>query len=122
MSAPPDPTTLQRFEEALLARTGEATPYALTLFITGASDRSARAISNARALCDTYLAGRHELQVVDLHEDTDAVNASQVVAAPTLVRHRPLPVRKFVGDLADTAAVLRMLGLPVSRDPAPDLD
>lgn len=119
MSAPLDPT-MQRFEDALLARTEETTPYALTLFITGASDRSARAITNARALCDTYLAGRHELQVVDLHEDTDAVTASQVVAAPTLVRHRPLPVRRFVGDLANTSAVLRMLGLPVSRDPAPD--
>lgn len=119
MSAPPDPT-LQRFEDALEARTAETAPYAMTLFVSGASDRSARAITNARALCESHLAGRHELQVVDLHADIDAVVASHVVAAPTLVRHRPLPVRRFVGDLADTAAVLRMLGLPMSRDPAPD--
>lgn len=121
MSAPLDPT-MQQFEDALLARTGETTPYVLTLFVSGASDRSARAITNARDLCDTYLPGRHELQVVDLHDGTDAVTASQVVAAPTLLRHRPLPMRRFVGDLANTAAVLRMLGLPVSRDPAPDID
>lgn len=115
MNAPPDPT-LRRFEDALVAGAGEATSYAMTLFVSGASNRSARAITNARALCDTYLVGRHELLIVDLHEDPAAVVRSHVVAAPTLVRHRPLPVRRFVGDLSDTNAVLRMLGLPATRD------
>jgi circadian clock protein KaiB len=90
--------------------------YELTLFVSGASDLSARAIANARQLCDVRLGGRCHLSVVDVHEDPDAVLRSRVVAAPTLVKNRPLPARKFVGDLSNTDEVLRGLDIVVAED------
>jgi circadian clock protein KaiB len=105
--------TLKRFEEAL-AETAEA-KYELTLFVSGASGLSARAIANAKQLCEHYLKGRYELSVVDLRKDPGAVLSSRVLAAPTLVRSRPLPVRLLVGDLSDTTRVLRALELPAAE-------
>jgi circadian clock protein KaiB len=88
----------------------------LTLFVSGASDLSARAIANARTLFDLHLGRRYHLAVVDVHQDLGAVIGSGVIAAPTLVKNRPLPVRKVVGDLSDTRRVLLALGLPVAED------
>jgi circadian clock protein KaiB len=90
--------------------------YELTLFVSGASDLSARAIANAKKLCDTHLVGRYELSVVDVHEDAAAALNSDVIAAPTLVRNSPLPVRKLVGDLSKTDKVLVALDLADARD------
>jgi circadian clock protein KaiB len=90
--------------------------YELTLFVSGASDLSARAIANTRRLCDSHLAGRHQLLVVDVHEDLAAVLENQVVAAPTLIKTLPLPVRKLVGDLSQTDRVLEALDLPPARN------
>jgi circadian clock protein KaiB len=90
--------------------------YELTLFVSGASDLSARAITNATQLCDVHLSGRHRLSVVDVHVGAAAAMRSRVLATPTLVRHRPLPPRKIVGDLSDTAAVLLALVVPLAAD------
>jgi circadian clock protein KaiB len=87
--------------------------YDLTLFVSGASDRSARAIVDARRLCDDDLAGRLRLSVVDVHDDPAASHASGGHAVPTLVRTGPPPVRRLVGDLSDAGKVLRTLGLPL---------
>jgi circadian clock protein KaiB len=83
----------------------------LTLFVSGASDLSARAIADATELCDVRLRGRYRLSVVDVHEDPAATLSSGVHAAPTLVRPSPLPMRRCVGDLSDADAVLLRLGL-----------
>jgi circadian clock protein KaiB len=83
--------------------------YELTLFVSGASDRSARAVADATALCDTHVGGRYELAVVDVHENPAAAVSSHVLVAPTLVRNLPLPARRVVGDLSDTARVLTAL-------------
>jgi circadian clock protein KaiB len=90
----------------------------LTLFVSGASELSARAIASARALCDTRMEGRYRLCVVDVHEGggPPVLSASVVLATPTLVKNWPLPVRKFVGDLSDTDKVLVALGLPLAED------
>jgi len=88
----------------------------LTLYVSGASDRAARAIADARALCDAHLAGRHVLLVVDVNEDPAAFLRSGALAAPALVRTRPPPTRRLVGDLSDAAKVLLALGL---LDPPP---
>lgn len=90
--------------------------FELTLFVSGASDLSARAIANARHLCNSHLAGRHQLLVVDVHGDVPAVREMQVVAAPTLIKTLPLPVRKLVGDLSNTDMVLQALDLPRAPD------
>jgi circadian clock protein KaiB len=83
----------------------------LTLFVSGASNLSARAIADATELCDVHLSGRYRLSVVDVHGDPAATLSSGVQAAPTLVRPSPLPMRRFVGDLSDAGAVLLRLGL-----------
>jgi circadian clock protein KaiB len=106
----PEDTTTTRFEAAALRRA--ETVFELTLIVSGASELSARAIANATLLCETHMAGRHHLSVVDLHEAPASVLNGQVLAAPTLVKTQPLPVQKFVGDLSQTNRVLAALGLP----------
>lgn len=103
--------TVRLFEEALTQRSDEH--FELTLIVSGASDLSARAIENATRLCETHLDGRYHLSVVDLLEAPASVLSGQVLAAPTLVKTRPLPIRKFVGDLSRSERVLAALGLPI---------
>ena len=110
MTTPHD-ATLKRFEAALAQR--DESWYELTLIVSGASGLSARAITNAQQLCDAHLRGRYHLTVVDLHEEPASVLSDHVLAAPTLVKNQPLPVRKFAGDLSRTDKVLAALGLPV---------
>jgi circadian clock protein KaiB len=91
---------------------GEA-EYDLTLYVSGASDHSARAVVNVRDLCETHLAGRYRLDVVDVHEGASVVLVGGFLPVPALVRNRPLPVRRIIGDLAATEKVLRALDLPL---------
>jgi circadian clock protein KaiB len=88
--------------------------YELTLIVSGASAISARAIADVRELCDVHLNGRHQLSVIDLREEAAAMVCGHVVAAPTLVRDAPLPVRRFVGDLSRTDEVLLALDIPAA--------
>ena len=101
--------TLREFQ----ARTEDAQKagYVLTLFVSGASDMSARAIRNVRRICDEHLPGRYQLEVVDVHRDASLMSAHDVVAAPTLIKESPLPKRMLVGDLSDTPRVLAALDI-----------
>lgn len=83
----------------------------LRLYIAGATPKSARALANLRRICDRHLAGRYEITVVDLVQAPHLASADQIVAIPTLVRCRPEPVRKIIGDLSDTDKVL--IGLEI---------
>lgn len=98
---------LRRFEDRLAEL--DAAQYVLTLFVTGASDMSVRAIGNVRALCEQHLTGRYHLEVVDIHRDPERVVSNDVVAAPTLIRDAPLPKRMLVGDMSQTPRVLAAL-------------
>ena len=109
MTTPHD-ATLAQYEAATALR--DETWYELTLIVSGASELSTRAIANARRLGEEHLGGRYHLSIVDLHEEPASVLSGQVLAAPTLVKNRPLPAGKFVGDLSRTDMVLRALGLP----------
>jgi circadian clock protein KaiB len=95
---------------------GEAL-YDLTLFVSGASSLSGRAIANARQLCELHLDGRYHLAVVDVHGDPTALVGRSVVAVPALVKNRPRPERKIVGDLSHTAKVLLALDIPFAGEP-----
>jgi circadian clock protein KaiB len=88
---------------------------ALTLYVSGASELSARAIADATALCDVHLGGRYELAVVDVHDDPAPGLSSHVIATPTLIRNLPLPERQHVGGLSDTGKVLHALGLDAAE-------
>ena len=98
------------------ARAAQKTPgqrkmYSLRLYITGQTPRSAASIRNLRDVCDEYLEGRFELQVIDLYQRPELAREAQVVAAPTLIKKLPLPLRRLVGDLSNKNEVLLGLDL-----------
>jgi len=78
----------------------------MRLYVTGATPRSTRAITNLRRLCDEHLPGRYELEVVDIYQQPRLAAEGQIIAAPTLVKSLPLPLRKFIGDMSDTKSIL----------------
>jgi circadian clock protein KaiB len=86
-------------------------PYVLRLFVTGTTARSARAIANLRRVCEEYLQGEYDLEVVDIYLRPELAKEHQIIAAPTLVKMLPLPLRKIIGDLADEERVLAGLDL-----------
>jgi circadian clock protein KaiB len=96
--------TLKRFEQALAAL--EVEQFALTLFVSGASDASANAIANVREICDGHLGGRHHLDIVDLHQQPAMAKQHHVLATPTLVKDHPPPLRMLVGDMSDHVKIL----------------
>lgn len=78
----------------------------LRLYVAGPSPKSLRAFANLKTLCEEYLAGRYEIEVVDLVEHPSQARSDDIVAIPTLVRSLPAPFCKVIGDLSDTARVL----------------
>lgn len=88
--------------------------YLMRLYVTGATARSTRAITNLRKLCDEYLPGQYDLKVVDVYQQPELAREGQIIAAPTLIRTLPLPLRRFIGDMSDTATLLR--GLEIESD------
>jgi len=85
--------------------------YALTLYVTGATPRSLRAIDNIREICETHLKGRYQLSVVDIYQQAALARGEQIIAAPTLLKKLPLPLRRIIGDLSDRERVLYGLDL-----------
>jgi circadian clock protein KaiB len=83
----------------------------LRLFITGTTSRSVRAIANLRRICEERLQGEYHLEVVDIYQHPQMAQEHQIIAAPTLVKMLPLPLRKIIGDLADEERVLAGLDL-----------
>ena len=90
---------------------GATERYVLKLYVTGATARSLRAIANAKAICEQYLKGRYELEVVDIYKRPGLLRSDQIVAVPTLIKKLPTPLRLLVGDLSRTEQVLQGLGL-----------
>jgi len=89
----------------------KGTHYVLRLFITGTTSRSSRAIANLRRVCEERLHGEYDLEVVDIYQHPEAAQRYQIVAAPTLVKMLPLPLRRIIGDLANEERVLAGLDL-----------
>ena len=104
-----DEDTTKRFEQAI--RDLDDGHYVLRLYVAGATPGSQRAISNLRAICESELAGRYELEVIDVYQRPTLAAGEQIVAAPTLIKQLPLPVRTLVGDLSDRDRVLVGLDL-----------
>lgn len=89
-------------------------PLQLTLFVSGASPSSARALGRLRDLCDRHFASGYDLTVVDIYEQPAEVVARGVLAVPTLIKELPLPVRVLIGDFTDETRVLAALGMPAA--------
>ena len=86
-------------------------PYVLTLYVSGATQRSLEAVARVKKICDAALAGRYRLRVVDIFQQPGRAVRDQVVAVPMLVKERPLPIRKLIGMLSDRQQILQVLGL-----------
>ena len=97
--------------EKVLARRGRA-KYVLRLVIAGNTRRSNQAVANLREICEKYLRGRYELEVIDIYQQPELAAGLQVVAAPTLVKRLPPPLRTLVGNCSQVNRILLALGLP----------
>ena len=85
----------------------------LRLYVAGTSDRSMRAIVNARELLDEHIAGRYELEVIDLLQQPTLARDDQIVAVPTLIKKLPEPLQRFIGDLSDKRVTI--IGMDLRR-------
>ncbi len=95
------------------AARSETQIYLFRLYVTGATLRSTRAVRNLTQLCDQHLAGRYKLEVVDIYQQPALASQEQIIAAPTLVKQFPLPLRRFIGDLSNKEHLL--LGLDIEK-------
>ena len=97
--------------EKLLKDVNRAQHYVLRLYITGTTSRSSRAIANVYSLCEEYLPGQYDLEVVDIYQQPQVAADAQIIAAPTLVKQMPKPLVRMVGDLSRRDKVLIGLNL-----------
>ncbi len=85
--------------------------YVLRLFVAGVSPKSTRAINNIKKLCNEYLHEQYDLEIIDIYKQPIIAKDGQILAAPTLVKELPLPLRKFIGDMSDTGKLIIGLDL-----------
>ena len=93
------------------ARARKKARYLLRLYVTGATGKSMRAIQNVRRICEEHLHGLYDLEVVDIHKNLPLARGDQIIAAPTLIKRLPVPLRRLIGDMSDEQRVL--VGLDV---------
>lgn len=106
MTTPDNPTNPESGDDE------RAPAFVLKLFVAGNSPMSQRAIERARHFCETYLQGNYELTVIDLYQQPEMAEEAQIIAAPTLVKKLPPPLRQLIGDLSNTSRLLIALDIP----------
>jgi circadian clock protein KaiB len=104
-------STTRAFESAIKSPTPEK--YILHLYVAGMSSKSLQAVENIKRICEEYLPGRYQLDVIDIYQQPLLAKNGQIVAAPTLIKELPLPLRKLIGSMSDTERVL--VGLDVQK-------
>jgi circadian clock protein KaiB len=99
----------KKFEKAV--RSEGDRKYTLRLYVTGMTPKSIRAINNIKKICEEHLEGRYDLEVIDIYQQPSLAAGEQIIAAPTLVKKLPLPLRRFIGDMSDKERILLGLDL-----------
>jgi circadian clock protein KaiB len=94
----------------------ENTRYVLRLYVAGTTRNSERAIVNTRRICEEHLQGRYDLEIVDISQRPALAEGEQIIAAPTLIKKLPLPLRRFIGDMSHTERILLGLDLRKASD------
>ena len=89
--------------------------YALRLYVTGQTPQSAASVRNVTQICNENLRGEFELEVIDIYQQPELAKKAQIIAAPTLIKKLPLPLRKLVGDLSNKQRVLIGLDLDAEK-------
>ncbi|HVP79341.1 MAG TPA: circadian clock KaiB family protein [Thermodesulfobacteriota bacterium] len=97
------------FERAIKRQSKEK--YVLRLYVTGMTPKSTRAIENIKKICGEHLDGRYNLEVIDIYQRPRLAAGEQIIAAPTLVKKLPLPLRRFIGDMSDKEQIVMGLDL-----------
>ena|ERR1044071_6424188 len=106
----------EAFEEALKGGALKRAKYILRLYVSGSSTHSLRAVNNLKKICEEHLPD-YDLEVIDIFENPTAAREEQIIAAPTLVKKLPRPLRKFVGDLSNTQKILVGLDIYKRQEP-----
>ncbi len=101
----------EEFEQSLLKEMNER--YVLRLYVTGMTSKSTQAVLNIKKICEENLKGRYELEVIDIYQQPVLAKDEQIIAAPTLVKKLPFPLRKLIGDMSDKERIL--LGLDLKQ-------
>jgi circadian clock protein KaiB len=104
--------------EKLLKNADAIQYYQLRLYITGTTARSSQAIANVRSLCEEFLAGRYDLEIVDIYQQPTKAAKEQIIAAPTLIKELPIPPKRLIGNLSDRDKVIVGLDLKIKNSPA----
>jgi circadian clock protein KaiB len=94
----------QELQRAVKKHKGEK--YILRLYVAGLTPRSTKAIANVKEICETHLKDRYELDIVDIYQQPKLAQGEQIIAAPTLIKKLPLPLRRLIGDMSDTERFL----------------
>ena len=102
----------QRIKVKVTPDNGVNLHYHLKLYVAGQSPKSVNAIVNIKAICEEFLQGRYDLDVIDLYQQPQLATGDQIIALPMLVRMDPLPLRRIIGDLSNIERVLLSLDLP----------
>jgi circadian clock protein KaiB len=97
-------TDKEKIEKALEAQGDRH--YVLRLYVAGMTPKSTLAVTNIKKICDEHLAGRYSLEVIDLYKNPALADGEQIIAAPTLLKKLPLPLRRFIGDMSNTEKIL----------------
>jgi circadian clock protein KaiB len=104
---------IQSAQKALeaAAQAAKRQRYVLRLYVAGTTPRSQAAIRTVTAICEEHLAGRYELEVIDIYQQPVLAQGEQIIAVPTLIKKLPLPLRRFIGDLSQTEKIIVGLDL-----------
>lgn len=103
------PETTQLYTQELNQQ--ETTIYILQLYVTGMTAKSVSAIINIKQICEEYLQGRYELEVIDLYQTPRLAQDEQIIATPMLIKKHPPPLRHVIGDMSNTERLLVVLNL-----------
>jgi circadian clock protein KaiB len=90
--------------------------YMLRLYVAGITSQSSEAIKNITQICEDNLKGRYDLQIIDIYQQPSLARGEQIIAAPTLVKKLPLPLRKFIGSMANKEKILVGLDVREKKD------
>ena len=109
MKQPKGQTDKKKMEGALEAQGDRH--YVLRLYVAGMTPKSTLAVTNIKKICEEHLAGRYSLEVIDLYKRPALADGEQIIAAPTLLKKLPLPLRRFIGDMSNTEKIIVGLDL-----------
>ncbi len=109
MKQPKGQTDKEKMQEAL--ETQGDRHYVLRLYVAGMTPKSTQAVTNIKKICEEHLRGRYSLEVIDLYKRPALADGEQIIAAPTLLKKLPLPLRRFIGDMSNMEKIIVGLDL-----------